>query len=166
MNGISSAQESTTTVAEDFGDDENLTDYSNRDRHFTQPGHVFRGQQLWPFTWGMSLLLRQVSSPEDTALTRWLKFIFLHIKRTEDTATADRKKHVVPLAWDLTSFHAALVDWVDQLGDLDDALAVEAHEVYEAMLKQASESEVDVIGDSGKKKKTQTPPPTPASSSG
>ncbi len=155
----------TNQPPEDFSQDHHLSgggapdpEASSRriEREFARPAdsYQFNGLPLWPYTAGSEILLSQAVDREDSGLFEKFIFIFLHLKRGEKTASADRARHAVPLAWlPRPQFRAALLDWLDGLGELsvDDKIA--AIELVEAMKAPARDAAVMPVKTCGGKKK-------------
>lgn len=165
MNPTSNEPEDTTSYGEADPQSKSENRNSKIESAFIAPPHTFRGRELWPYTHGMELLFNQVKDREDTGLMVWLSFIFLHLKRTEATATLDRKKHVIPLAWNQAEFRAALVDWLDELGPLTDEVKLEAKRLFDTMRAEALIGAVETPGGrGGGKKKAHSRATRPGSS--
>lgn len=130
------------------------------EKEFIRPLDTFKGISLWPYTRAMRLLFAQVCSDEDTVIYRQLAFIYLHLKRTEQTQQEDVTKHVVPLAWDINAFRAKIAFWRDTLSDEDEKTAAILHR---EIVEREFESRVTVGRKPGEKpqKKTETIPVMP-----
>ncbi|HEX3817543.1 MAG TPA: hypothetical protein VHW03_04575 [Chthoniobacterales bacterium] len=162
--------------AEEFAPDSDLGFLPNESntlaREFTRPAFTFKGRALHPFTHGMELLLVQVTDlNQDSLLFQWLAFVFLHLVRDPKLSPIDdRKRHILPLAWNVAAFRAALIAWLDEVGLSDDD-KLEARRIFDAMRAGAERAAVEVAPARGRKKKPaasrrtkprSSSPPSPA----
>jgi hypothetical protein len=73
---------------------------------------------------------------DDSVLYRAAAFVFIHLKRTEKTALADMRRHVIPLAWSVNDFRAAIVEFLETMSDEDESEALRIMtECFETELK-------------------------------
>ena len=109
-------------------------------REFVNPGYYFKGQPLRPYTAGTDLLFSQVLDRNDATMTAIMSFIFIHRE-------AITREELLTLCWDKTKFRAALLDWIESLGQLSEADKKEADDAFLAMRTAAQKSQVEIIPD-------------------
>ena len=93
------------------------------DKEHIRPADTFQGKPLWPFSKGTKLVYMQVTD-DDTVLFRALAFIWIHLRRTEQTAKADLTRHVIPVAWNINQFRGEIMEFRETLSDEDEADAI------------------------------------------
>lgn len=123
---------------------------------FTHPGYSFKGEALRPYTAGTDLLFHQVLDRHDAPVTLFLAFIFIHLKRWE----GDGRSKLLELCWDKLAFRAALIDWIESLGELTLEDKSEATRLFEEMRGWARKTSVEVVPDGAQKKTKATRPRT------
>jgi hypothetical protein len=156
----------------DFSSDDNLTAPPasgdlDLERVYTRPGYTFKGRPLHPYSHGIDLLFSQVTDfANDTQFYHWVAFLFLLVVRDPAlTAIDDRKRHVLPLAWNMLAFRAALVEWLDDIKWVP-ADTTEAERLFNEIRAEADGTAVEIVGgSSGKKKSAERSRPKPRSSS-
>ena len=113
---------------------------------FVRPAYSFKGNELFPFTYGYELLFNQIRDGEDTGLFTWLAFVYLLIKQPSETEETHRK-WAIKLAWKVEDFRLALSAWMDALGPFTTADKLEAKRIYEENMKAIAETTVEAVPD-------------------
>lgn len=140
---------------EQFISDLNPLAVADPERSYTQPGYNFKGCRLHPYSHGIDLLHSQVTDfATDTQFYYWLSFLFLLLVRDESlSAVEDRKRNVLPLAWNIYEFRAALLEWLDSL-KMTPADTAEAERLFLEIRGEADGTAVEIVGGAAKKKPT------------
>src|SRR5215468_4246500 len=83
---------------------------------FVRPPYIFKGNELFPFTYGYELLFNQIRDAEDTGLFTWFAFVYLLRKTEPDETEENHRKWAIKLAWKIEDFRLALAAWMDRTG--------------------------------------------------
>lgn len=122
------------------------------DRTYTAPARTFKGRALHPYSHGIDLLHAQVTEfGNDTQFYYVVSFLFLLLVRDPGLSPVeDRKRHVLPLAWNVQDFRAALVEWLDEVKWIP-ADFEEATRLMQELRSEVEAAAVEIVG--GRKKK-------------
>jgi hypothetical protein len=127
--------------------------HSDLSREFTRPNFSFKGNALRPITAGSNQLFSQVLDRNDANTTAILSFIFIHCeskwKSSVKTGKWEPTSGLLDLCWDKNRFRAALLEWVDTLGEIDHK---ETGDLFEAMNKSSKKGVVDPLPEPDQKK--------------
>jgi hypothetical protein len=132
---------------------------------FVRPTYSFKGEELFPFTYGYELLFNQVRDAEDTGLFTWLAFVFLLRKNEPKETEFAHRKWAISIAWKVNDFRMALTSWMDSDGPFSTEDKIEAKRIYEENMKAASETSVEVVPDRKRSSQKKTAHPKKHSSS-
>jgi hypothetical protein len=135
-----------------FDDPTGATGERDNARAYTRPVRKFKGLPLHPYSHGIDLLFSQVTDfAADTQFYHWVAFIFLLLVRDPElTPVEDRKRNVLPLAWNIEGFRAAVLEWLDEI-KWTPANSVEAEKLFKNIRAEAARAAVEPVG-GGKKK--------------
>lgn len=125
---------------------------SDLESAYTRPGYTFKGRALHPYSHGIDLLFSQVTDvSQDSQFYHWMSFLFLlAVRDPKLSAIDDRRRYVLPLAWNIQAFRAALIEWLDEI-KLTPADSVEAERLFNEIHGEAQRAAVEIVG-TGKKK--------------
>ena len=132
---------------------------------FVRPAYLFKGAELFPFTYGYELLFNQVRDAEDTGLFTWLAFVFLLRKNEPNETEFVHRKWAISIAWKVNDFRMALTSWMDSSGPFSTEDKIEAKRIYEENMEAAAETSIEVIPDRKRSSQKKTQPPKKHSSS-
>ena len=136
---------------EDMTSDEELTStlsvVESPKSEFVRPAYIFKGNQLFPFTYGYELLFNQVRDAEDTGLFTWLAFVYLLRKHEPDETEEVHRKWAIKICWKVEEFRLALSNWMDAHGPFTTEDKIEAKRIYEENMKAIAETSVEAVPD-------------------
>jgi hypothetical protein len=101
------------------------------DRELIRPKWRFKDKDLLPYSRGTRLLYGTVIDDNDVVAYRNLAFVYLHLHPRDE---------MIPLAWNLNAFRAAVLEWSESLSDAD---MVEAGRLKEEMLQSDIQTAVE-----------------------
>lgn len=113
----------------------------NSDREHIRPAFTFKGRTLAPYSKGSRRLYAQVCEENDLVVYRTVAFVYIHINPREEMCA---------LAWNLPKFRKAVLDWMDDLSDAEEA---EAQKIVSDIIANDQATAVEVIPPPGKDKK-------------
>ena len=134
---------------------------------FTRPAYSFKGNELFPFTYGYELLFNQVRDAEDTGLYTWLAFVYLLYRKTRgdsQESESEHRKWAISIAWRVETFREALTAWVDAIGPITTEDKIEAKRIYEENMKAIADATVEPTPVRGKAQKKTSRQKTQSSS--
>jgi hypothetical protein len=138
-------------IAEDQTSDDEisspLTVVEKRKSEFVRPAYSFKGNQLFPFTYGYELLFNQVRDAEDTGLFTWLAFVYLLRKHEPDETEEHHRKWAIQLAWKVEEFRTSLSIWMDIHGPFTNQDKLDAKLIYEENMKAIADTTVEAVPD-------------------
>jgi len=136
-------------IAEDITPDDEITlsVVEAPKSEFVRPEYTFKGNTLFPYTYGYELLFNQVRDAEDTGLFTWLAFVYLLRKHEPDETEEAHRKWAVKICWKVEDFRLALSSWMDVHGPFTTDDKIEAKRIYEENMKAIADSQVEPIPD-------------------
>jgi len=114
---------------------------------FVRPAYSFKGNQLFPFTYGYELLFNQVRDAEDTGLFTWLAFVYLLRKHEDNESEESHRKWAIKLCWKVDDFRLALSSWMDIHGPFTNQDKLDAKLIYEENMKAIADTTVEAVPD-------------------
>jgi len=132
---------------------------------FVRPAYMFKGNELFPYTYGYELLFNQVRDAEDTGLFTWLAFVYLLRKHEPDESEELHRKWAIKLAWKVEEFRLSLAAWMDVIGPFTNEDKLEAKRIYEENMKAIAETTVEAVPTRGRQAQKKTSRRRKASSS-
>ena len=144
MNQIAEDQTPDETIG---GPDISLAVVEKPKSEFVRPAYSFKGNELFPFTYGYELLFNQVRDAEDTGLFTWLAFVYLLRKHEPDETEERHRKWAITICWKVEDFRLALTGWMDVHGPFTTEDKLEAKRIYEDSMKAIADTVVETIPD-------------------
>jgi len=134
---------------EDLSTDDAITEIHQERTvsEFVRPEYTFKGNALFPYTYGYELLFNQVRDAEDTGLFTWLAFVYLLRKHEPDETEEVHRKWAVKICWKVEDFRLALSSWMDVHGPFTTEDKIEAKRIYEENMKAIADSQVEPVPD-------------------
>ena len=90
-------------IAEDQTQDSEITTtlsvVESPKSEFVRPEYSFKGNTLFPYTYGYELLFNQVRDAEDTGLFTWMAFVYLLRKHEPEESEESHRKWAIRIAW-------------------------------------------------------------------
>jgi hypothetical protein len=123
---------------------------------FVRPEYSFKGNTLFPYTYGYELLFNQVRDAEDTGLFTWLAFVYLLRKHDPSEDEHTHRKWAIKLAWKVEDFRLALSEWMDDSGPFTNEDKLEAKRIYEENMKAIADTSVEAVPVRGKQPQKKT----------
>src|SRR6185436_480232 len=145
-------------IAEDTTTDDEITlsVVETPKSEFVRPEYTFKGNALFPYTYGYELLFNQVRDAEDTGLFTWLAFVYLLRKHEPDETEEAHRKWAVKICWKVEDFRLALSSWMDVHGPFTTDDKIEAKRIYEENMKAIADSQVEPVPIRGKQAQKKT----------
>ena len=136
-------------IAEDMTSDEEITlsVVEPTKSELVRPEYSFKGNELFPYTYGYELLFNQIRDAEDTGLFTWLAFVYLLRKHEPNESEELHRKWAIKLAWKVEEFRLSLAAWMDAIGPFTTEDKLEAKRIYEENMKAITETTVEAIPD-------------------